>query len=128
MITLYGELYSSKNSKQIVKFGDKPALIASKAFRTHIKPIERQLLLNRDKWLNEINSLCNPIRIVFRIYRKTHRRFDYVNIIQGLLDSMVKCGWLIDDNADVVLPVFYPYSVDKNNPRVDIWVEKLTNS
>lgn len=125
MITIYGELYSSKNSKEIVKFGDKPALIPSKAFRANIKPIEQQLTLLRCKWLNETKNLCTPLRIVFRIYRKTKRRFDYVNIVQGLLDSMVKCGWIPDDNADVVLPVFYPYDVDKNNPRVDIWADNL---
>ena len=125
MITIYGELYSSKNSKEIVKLGDRPALIPSKAFRTNIKPIEQQLSLLRRKWLSETENLKYPLRIVFRIHRRTKARFDYVNIVQGLLDAMVKCGWIPDDNANIVLPVFYPYDVDKNNPRVDIWAERL---
>ena len=127
MITIYGELYSSKNSKEIVKFGDKPALISSPAFRANIKPVEQQLTLLRSKWLTETKNLSTPLKIVFRIYRKTHRRFDYVNIVQGLLDAMVRCGWIPDDNADIVLPVFYPYDVDNKNPRVDIWVDSLKN-
>ena len=122
MITIIGELYSSKNSKRIVKFGDRMALISSKAYMSSVKPIEQQLMLNRYKWLKEIENRPKPLKIEFKIYRKTHRRFDYVNIIQGLQDLMVKCRWLEDDNADEILPVFIPYEVDKNNPRVEISV------
>ena len=45
-----------------------------------------------------------------------------MNIFQGLADMMVKCGWMPDDNADEFLPVFLGYEVDKNNPRVEIFV------
>ena len=122
MITIIGELYSSKNSKRIVKFGDRMALISSKAYMSSVKPIEQQLILNRYKWLKEIENHPKPLKIAFKIYRKTHRRFDYVNIIQGIQDLMVKCRWLEDDNADEILPVFIPYEVDKHNPRVEISV------
>lgn len=121
-ITIYGELYSSKNSKRIVRFGDKTALIASKQYLASVKPIEQQLVLNRGNWLREIQSFPKPLKIVFKVYRKTRRRFDYLNIFQGLCDLMVKCGWLEDDNADELIPVFEPYEVDKNNPRVEISV------
>lgn len=124
MITILGELYSSKNSKRIVHFGNRPALIASKAYMSSVKPIEQQLMLNRYKWLNETENVPKPLKIGFKIYRKTKRRFDYVNIIQGLQDLMVKCRWLEDDNADEIIPIFYPYEVDKNNPRVDIFIVK----
>ena len=36
---------------------------------------------------------------------------------------MVRCGWLPDDDADHILPVFEQYEVDKNNPRVEISIE-----
>ena len=120
MITIYGELYSSKNSKRIVHFGNRPALISSKAYMASIKPIEQQLVLNRYKWAKETENAPKPIKIAFKIYRRTHRRADYTNLLQGLADLMVKCGWLIDDNMDEFLPVFIPYEVDKNNPRVEI--------
>lgn len=123
MITIYGELYSSKNSKRIVKFGNKMALIASKQYMASIKPIEQQLVLNRGKWLRMAEGYEKPLKVVFKIYRKTHRKFDYVNIIQGLQDLMVKCGWLSDDNADEIIPVFQPYDVDKNDPRVEIFIK-----
>lgn len=123
MITIYGELYSSKNSKRIVKFGNKMALIASKQYMASVKPIEQQLVLNRGKWLRMAEGYEKPLKVVFKIYRKTHRKFDYVNIIQGLQDLIVKCGWLPDDNADEIIPVFQPYDVDKNNPRVEIFIK-----
>lgn len=120
MITIYGELYSSKNSKRIVKFGDRMALIASKQYLNSVKPIEQQLMLNKRKWIDSIKDVKKPLKISFKIYRKTHRKFDYVNIIQGLQDLMVKCGWLLDDNADEIIPYFERYEVDKINPRVEI--------
>lgn len=121
-ITIYGELYSSKNSKRIVKFGNRLALIASEQYLNSVKPIEQQLVLNRGKWLSEVKDLPKPLEVSFKIYRKTHRKFDYLNIFQGLADMMVKCGWMPDDNADEFLPVFLGYEVDKNNPRVEIFV------
>lgn len=124
MITIYGELYSSKNSKRIVKFGDRMALIASKQYLNSVKPIEQQLMLNKHKWIDSIKDTKKPLKISFKIYRKTHRKFDYVNIIQGLQDLMVKCGWLLDDNADEIIPYFEQYEVDKINPRVEIKINK----
>ena len=123
MITIYGELYSLKNSKRIVKFGKKMALIASKQYMASVKPIEQQLVLNKRNWIEMVKFFPSPLKVVFKIYRKTHRKFDYVNIIQGLQDLMVKCGWLPDDNADEIIPVFEPYEVDKNNPRVEIFIK-----
>ena len=125
MITIYGELYSSKNSRQIVKACGRFMLLPSKAYREHKKPIEQQLVLNRGKWLNEIKDASMPLKISFKIYRQTHRRFDYVNVVQGILDCMTECGWILDDNADVILPVFEQYEVDPKNPRVEI--KLLTN-
>ena len=120
MITIYGELYSSKNSKRIVKFGEKFGLIPSRVYLSHKDMVERQLVLNRYKWSVEKDTHSKPLKIVFKIYRKTKRRFDYINIVQGLLDCMTECKWIKDDNADEVLPVFEEYEIDKKNPRVEI--------
>lgn len=122
MIVIFGELYSSKNSKRIVHFGNRPALISSKAYMSSIKPIEQQLVLNRYKWLKEIENRPKPLKIGFYIYRKTKRAFDWLNIGQGISDLMVKCGWLIDDNVNEYIPFFLGWEVDKNNPRVEISV------
>jgi hypothetical protein len=34
------------------------------------------------------------------------------------MDEMVKQGYIPDDNADIVVPVFAPYIYDKSNPGV----------
>lgn len=124
MITIYGELYSSKNSKRIVKRGDKPFLIASDAYLAHKKALQQQLVYMKYEWSIEKVGAVKPLKIEFKIYRKTKRRFDYVNIIQGLLDCMTDCRWIDDDNADEVIPVFLPYEVDPKNPRVEIKIQK----
>jgi len=80
MIVIFGELYSSKNSKRIVRFGNKTALIPSKAYLSSIKPIEQQLVLNRYKWLKEIENASKPLYIGFRIYRKTKGVLDWNNM------------------------------------------------
>ena len=127
MIVINGELYSSKNSKQIVKRGNKNILVPSTAYTTHAKPIKLQLSLFKRAWAEEVKNASKPFKISFKIYRKTHRRFDYINIIQGLCDEMVRAGWLEDDDADNLIPVFEPYEVDKNKPRVEITVLNQNN-
>ena len=64
-----------------------------------------------------------PLKVHLFIYRKTKRRFDYVNLVQNLFDCMQMAEWLPDDDADHLIPVFDGYSVDKGNPRVEISVE-----
>ena len=124
MITIMGELYSSKNSKQIINRGGRSYLIPSSQYNTHLKPLQKQLFLYRYNWKREIENACKPLKVAFKIYRKTKRRFDYINIIQGLADEMVRAGWLVDDNADEFIPVFEPYEVDKDKPRVEISIIK----
>lgn len=122
-ITIYGELHSSKNGKMIVNIKGRPMLISKSSVRQAEKAIQQQLVLNKAKWLRIIEGSPKPLEIVFKIYRQTKRRFDYVNIIQQLLDCMTACGLIPDDNADEMIPVFEPYEVDKNNPRVDIFLK-----
>jgi Holliday junction resolvase RusA-like endonuclease len=123
MITLYGELYSSKNSRQVVNMRGRTLVLKSKQCQRGEKEFAPQMEELRDAFISECESQLEnrkPLKIAFKIYRKTRRRFDYVNIIQSLLDLMVKHNWIIDDNADEILPVFREYEVDKYNPRVEI--------
>lgn len=125
MITLYGELYSSKNSRQVVNMRGRTLVLKSKQCQRGEKEFAPQMEELRDAFISECESQLEnrkPLKIAFKIYRKTRRRFDYVNIIQSLLDLMVKHNWIIDDNADEILPVFREYEVDKDNPRVEISV------
>jgi len=124
MITIQGELYSSKNSREI-KFNRKTKKMfvgKSDVSYNNAKDLLQILPLYRKKFLSMLEGKKKPYRIGFKIYRKTKRRFDYINIIQNIFDCMVKAGWLEDDDANNVIPFFEPYEVDTKNPRVDIFI------
>ena len=124
MITIQGELYSSKNSREI-KFNRKTKKMfvgKSDVSYNNEKDLLQILPLYRQKFLSMLEGKEKPYRIGFKIYRKTKRRFDYINIVQNIFDCMVKSGWLEDDDANNVIPFFEPYEVDPKNPRVDIFI------
>jgi len=120
MITIEGQLYSKKNSKQIVRRGDRAMIISSNQVLKQEKPLKYQLLQKKAEWLKIIENKKFPLHIQFEIYRKNHGRFDYINIVQQLLDCMQNTGWLPDDNMNYVIPYFLPYKKDKDKPRIII--------
>lgn len=61
-----------------------------------------------------------PLRLHFQFHRKTKRRFDYINIAQLLCDMMVRYDWIDDDDASHLLPVFEPFTYNKDSPGVTI--------
>lgn len=123
-----GELYSSKNSREPIVKRTKAgkqirAVVKSAAARRH--ETELMIYLNRNPvfyhaWLKEFTGRPLPIRLQILIYRKTCGRFDYANICQNLFDCLVKAGFLPDDNADTLLPVYEPYKIDRDNPRTEL--------
>lgn len=60
-------------------------------------------------------------------YRATRRKFDHLNIAQGPLDLMVEAGILADDDMIHVLPGCFEWSVDKDNPRVEVVISEVDN-
>lgn len=117
-----GELYSSKNSRQIFfnKHTGRPFITKSDVAKIDETELCNKLSQIKDSFIAETKSKLKPLKIKFKIYRKTRRRFDYINIIQNLCDCMVKAGLLEDDNANELLPVFEQYSVDAERPRVEM--------
>ena len=125
MITIHAELYSTKNSKQILKKNGKPFIAKSFAAMGNQKELEQLLMIERSKWVMPEEW---PVNLHLKIYRKSHRIFDYHNIFQGLLDAMTKVGYIPDDSARYIIPVYHQYEKDKDDPRVDIWLEPVTKS
>ena len=125
MIIITGEIHSSKNSRRILPTGSarRPYILAkSESAKADESSFAFQLAAQRGEWERMIRWSDYPLSVVFRFRRATHRRFDYVNIVQGILDAMVKCGYLPDDDARHVLPIFMPYILDKENPGCEILV------
>ncbi len=116
-----GNVPSSKNSK--VWTGKH--LVWSKAAQKYVKETEYY-------WVGQCNNFKftasgkagvepeYPLKVSFKFIRGSKHKFDYVNPLQTVLDLMVRYRWIPDDNADIILPVFEPYSYDKNNPGVII--------
>lgn len=124
IFTIYGELYSSKNSRQIFfnKATGRRYVVKSDVARQDEMELCNKLLNIKKQFLAVIKYKDKPLRIVFKIYRQTKRRFDYTNIIANFCDCMVKVGLIEDDNANELLPVFEPYEVDPLKPRVELEV------
>ena len=97
-------------------------LISSNAYRKNEAPLLLQMNTKRNEFLELVKDKEKPLEVRFLIYRKSARRFDYGNILQGFLDCMVKAGWIPDDNANEIIPIYMPYAIDRDNPRVELWV------
>lgn len=124
-ITFYTELYSSKNSKTFIRLKNgRTVLVKSKQAAKQDRTLKEILNKpeNREIWLNMLTEKTYPIKLGIFIYRRTRGKFDYINIVQGLFDMLVKEKYLPDDDANTVIPVFLGYKVDKENPRVIISV------
>ena len=124
MITITGEIHSSKNSRRIFRSAGRVIVSKSAASKADESSFAWQLIAQRDEWFFMTDGCAYPLRVVFQFRRKTRGRFDYINISQGILDAMTAAGYIPDDNADYVIPVFLPYAVDKNNPGCDITIER----
>jgi len=124
-IVFSGQLYSSKNSRRNFVKNDKIVSIKSSVSLKQESAFEYQLGLQLPHWqklLKAANFPKYPLKLAFEIYRSRAGRFDYVNIIQGLADGMVKAGYIEDDSADHLIPIFLPYKIDRVNPRTLIYI------
>lgn len=123
-----GELYSSKNSRVPLIYKDSTGKTIKKVIKSpRARDHERQLLRLFDQnpdfcasFRSEAEGCRLPLKLHIKIYRRTRQRFDYTNICQNLFDCMVKCNLLRDDSADLLLPIFEPYEVDTEKPRVEM--------
>lgn len=124
MIVLPVELYSSKNGQQIIYSKSKQRLMVIKkaVARQQEYTLHTLLMANKREWVKMVDGKKFPLKVGFYVYRKTRRRFDWCNIVQGLQDAMVKEGYLPDDNASYLTPVFLGWEVDSANPRCEICV------
>lgn len=107
---------TKKNSSQIVKFGNRSALIPSKQYK---------------KFENDSKDYCSPYNIDYPInieclyYMPTRRKVDITNLLSATHDILTKHNVIADDNMDIVVSVdgsrvFY----DKENPRTEITISR----
>jgi Holliday junction resolvase RusA-like endonuclease len=123
-----GNVPSSKNSKRIVRHGNKTLIIHSKITMDYIKRSENAWIISGQFFRNTAFNFKRPLRIEFEFIRDSRRKFDYINPAQTVQDLMVKYGWIDDDNCDEIIPIFLPYKYDKKNPGVNIYISEHINN
>ena len=111
-----GNVPSSKNGRRWTgKY-----FIASKTVVNYRKNSKPYYIKYASAFKAELAKCTLPVKISFTFIRGTHHKFDYINPAQTVQDDMVTYGWIEDDNADNILPVFVDYKYDKKNPGVII--------
>ncbi len=123
-ITLPIELRSSKNERMIVynKKQGRPMIMKKPIARIEENQLSTLLAINRRTWEKMVEGKQYPLKVGFYMYRKTRRRFDWINLLQGIQDAMTKAGYIPDDNANYLTPVCLGWTVDAANPRVEVSV------
>jgi hypothetical protein len=115
-----GSVPSSKNGRRWTgKY-----FIASKAVMNYRKIVKDYYAKYADEFKAELAKHELPARIAFTFIRGSRHKFDYLNPAQTVQDDMVKAGWIEDDNAEFINPVFVQYIYDKESPGVYIEILK----
>jgi hypothetical protein len=111
-----GNVPSSKNGRRWTgKY-----FIASKTVVNYRKYSKKYYLEYAEKFKAELAKHDLPIEIGLTFIRGTRHKFDYINPAQTVQDDMVTYGWIPDDNADLIKPVFFDYQYNKTKPGVII--------
>ena len=72
-------------------------------------------------FLPNVDTIEEKVNVKAVFYMPTRRRVDLTNLLQALLDVLVKYGVIADDNCKVVFSVDGSYvDYDKENPRTEV--------
>jgi hypothetical protein len=78
---------------------------------------------------NYFDNVTYPIELGFHFVRNSRRQFDFVNVVQIILDLLVAHNFIVDDNMKYVYPRNFAmngqqYTIDKHNPGVYLKIMK----
>ena len=72
-------------------------------------------------------KILNPVTIKYTWYEKNRKR-DLDNIMSGqkfIQDTLVKMGILQNDGWKNIIGISHDFKVDKENPRIEIYIEEV---
>lgn len=110
---------SSKNSKQITKNGK---IIPSKLTRDYVEWALPLLIEQKEKWKVLTANLQPPIKVGFKLFRDSKRKYDFINIIQVLADLMVKAGYIEDDDTKNFIPFYLGEDVVDDKELAGVYI------
>jgi len=112
-----GRPATKKNSGRIVKFGKRMALLPSKAFETYQEVALWQLKKHKERFEVNVHVQCK-----YYLPNKAHWP-DLVGLLQATSDILEKSGILENDRLIVSYDGSRIMEIDKDNPRVEIFIE-----
>jgi len=90
--------------------------IASKATQKWWKESKDVWEKHAKEFREEFEKKEKPVKVYFQFVRGTKHKFDFINPAQAVQDEMVKYGWIPDDNADEIIPIFEKHTYNKEKP------------
>lgn len=115
---VFGSVPSKKNNRRPLTINGRKMNLPSHRYETWHKGAQNQLI---EHWNTKIEH-CRQVRIT--IFPPNQRRFDLSNKAESLMDLLVDCGILVDDNYQVVPELVVRYGgVSKDAPRAEIVIE-----
>src|SRR3990167_10664765 len=94
-LCITGQPVTKKNSKRIVRFGNRPSLISSAKYLAWESGAVRQL---RTQWAGRAPIPADtPVHAQITSYLATRRKTDLSNLYEGPQDAMQRAGILADD-------------------------------
>ena len=110
---------TKKNHNRIVpKKGGGVVVIPSKAYVEY----ERAAAM----YIPHTKPISTPVNIKAVFYMETRRRVDLPNLQNALLDTLVKCGLLEDDNSKIVASMDGScVKYDKYRPRTEVQITEV---
>ena len=119
-IVITGRIPSKKNSKQIVGSGTKKFLVCSEAHKAWHAEAYSQVVMHKFGRPNLEN-----VSIEIKIFFPDRRKADLTNKAESLMDLLVDCDIIKDDNWKVVSCLMLNGDYDKDNPRAEISIVDL---
>lgn len=123
MITIKGRIPSKKNSVIITMRNNKVMKFPSNDYRTWHKDASQQIELQKRTLFSGdtgTEKLGTSITIIF--YAHDARKYDLSNKAESIMDLLVDCGLLEDDNYEFVSELILKFGgLDRENPRAEIY-------
>lgn len=116
-IIVYGRIPSKKNSRRVGRKGRKtfnlPSIEYEKWHEQQYEEVVRQCLA----------TLTDIEEIQMEFYFPDLRRADLTNKAESIMDLLVDCMVIVDDNWKIVpRMILSAAGMDKNRPRVEVWI------
>jgi Holliday junction resolvase RusA-like endonuclease len=119
MITIHGSIPSKKNSKKIIQVRGRILIVPSTKFEKWHKEAVKEMMSQH--YCLEGKKVC---RVEINLYAPDKRKGDLTNRAESLMDLLVDCGIIKDDNWFEIPQVVLGFGgVDRQNPRVEIFLD-----